>query len=160
MSRTTLWDRPSEAPEATGAEAALSGAYDTVVVGGGLTGLVTALLLARGGQSVLVVEADRLGGVTTRRSSAKVTALQGTKLSSIAQKHPPEVVEAYVRASVEGLDWLRGFCVDHGVTHRPRTAYTYATTDEGREQALDEHRVAGATGLGVRMEGDVDLPFP
>lgn len=159
MSRATLWSRPLEVPEVASGATTLSGAYDTVVVGGGLTGLVTALLLARGGQSVLVVEADRLGGVTTRRSSAKITALQGTKLSSVAQKHPREVVEAYVAANLEGLDWLRGFCADHDVTHRSRTAYTYATTAEGREQVLDEYRVAGATGLGVRLDSDVDLPF-
>ena len=44
--------------------------YDTVVAGAGLTGLVTALLLARSGQSVLVLEARHPGAVTTGNSTA------------------------------------------------------------------------------------------
>ncbi|NUS35064.1 MAG: FAD-binding oxidoreductase, partial [Pseudarthrobacter sp.] len=55
--------------------------YDTVVAGAGLTGLVTALLLARSGQNVLVLEARHPGAVTTGNTTAKVTLLQGTFLS-------------------------------------------------------------------------------
>ncbi|GAB3811562.1 NAD(P)/FAD-dependent oxidoreductase [Micromonospora zhanjiangensis] len=39
--------------------------YDTVVIGGGIAGLLTALRLARNGQAVAVVEADRLGSGAT-----------------------------------------------------------------------------------------------
>ncbi|GAB6858535.1 FAD-dependent oxidoreductase [Microbacterium xylanilyticum] len=55
-----------------------SGAHaDSVVVGGGLTGLVTALLLARAGMSVTVLEAHHVGALTTGRSTAKLSLLQG-----------------------------------------------------------------------------------
>jgi len=40
--------------------------FDTIVIGGGIAGLLTALRLARGGQAVALVEADQLGsGATT-----------------------------------------------------------------------------------------------
>ena len=44
--------------------------YNTVVAGAGLTGLVTALLLSRAGQRVLVLEARFPGAVTTGNTTA------------------------------------------------------------------------------------------
>ncbi|WP_328402020.1 FAD-dependent oxidoreductase [Nocardia sp. NBC_00403] len=47
--------------------------FDTVVIGGGLTGLVTALLLAESGVEVAVVEGRRLGPAGNASWSRPVT---------------------------------------------------------------------------------------
>jgi len=52
---------------------------DDVIVGGGITGLVTALLLARSERRVAVVESRFLGAGTTGNSTAKLSLLQGTQ---------------------------------------------------------------------------------
>ena len=61
--------------------------FDDVVVGAGLTGLTTGLLLARSGRRVVVLEARERGAVTTGRTTAKVSLLQGTKLSRMRRHH-------------------------------------------------------------------------
>src|SRR4051812_48174777 len=58
-------------------------AFDEVVVGAGLTGLVTAVLLARAGRGVAVVEARFVGAAATGNTTAKLSLLQGTHLQKI-----------------------------------------------------------------------------
>ena len=60
---------------------------DVVVVGAGITGLVTAVLLARAGRDVLVLEAHSAGAGATGNTTAKISLLQGLKLSKIVAKH-------------------------------------------------------------------------
>ncbi|WP_328404794.1 FAD-dependent oxidoreductase [Nocardia sp. NBC_00403] len=89
--------------------------FDHVVVGGGLTGVATALLLARDGAEVALVEARSLGAAATGNTTAKLSLLQGTHLSRIAQKHSEATLRAYVAANREGQQWLLQFCADHDV---------------------------------------------
>ena len=72
------------------------------VVGAGITGLMTALLLSRAGRSVTVLEAAELGAGTTGRSTAKVSVLQGTRLSAITDRHGIDIARRYVEANQEG----------------------------------------------------------
>lgn len=88
----SLWIERSQRPEAV--PMPRSGSYDVVVVGAGLTGLVTALLFARAGCSVAVVEGRRIGDGTTGHSTAKTSVLQGTRLSEIARRHGTETLRA------------------------------------------------------------------
>lgn len=60
MPLTSLWhDRHPRTTPSHPVE--VGGDVDTVVVGAGITGLTTALLLARSGQSVVVLEARHVG---------------------------------------------------------------------------------------------------
>ncbi len=159
MTLTSLWqDRhPRSIPPTI--ETDLEGETEVVVVGGGLTGLTTAVLLGRAGKAVTVLEARRIGDGTTGGSTAKISLLQGTQLSRIARRHPKETVASYVEANTEGQAWLARFCDDHGVATQRRPAFTYATTASGRRAAERELRVARAAGLEVEWQDELALPF-
>lgn len=111
--------------------------------------ITTALLLARAGCSVLVLEAHRVGSGTTGGSTAKLSLLQGTTLSRIARRHKAETVAQYVAANNEAFSWVDRYADEHGVARQERSAYTYATSESGQRAAERELRVAESAGLPV-----------
>ena len=135
-------------------------AVDDLVVGAGLTGLTSALLLARSGRRVAVVEARHVGAVATGNTTAKLSLLQGTKLSRMLRLQSTSVVRAYVEANLEGQQWLLRFCSDHDVPVQTRDAITYAATPSEISTARDEHEAAQKAGLDVRWVDALDVPFP
>lgn len=157
MALVSVWQdahprRPAAAP-------GIDGHVDVVVVGGGITGVTTALLLGRAGKSVLLLEARHLGAGTTGGSTAKISLLQGTQLSTISRQHAASVVNDYVAANTEAQAWLARFCDDHDVTTQVRPAYSYATSRDGSRSVEKEHTVAAEAGLPVTWVTESELPF-
>ena len=154
----SIWWRPGVVvPEGSGEP---GGRHDVVVVGAGLTGLVTGLLLAEAGRSVLLVEARRPGAVTTGRTTGKVSALQGTLLSSAVRAGRWHEVQAYVESTLRAQSWLRERAGALGATLDQRPAYTWADDARGDRSVAMEHQVALDLGLPVRLEESPDLPVP
>lgn len=158
MTLTSIWE--DRHPRTLIPAAEVDGAADVVVIGGGLTGLTTALLLGRAGRRVVVLEADRVGAGTTGRSTAKISLLQGTRLSQISYKHPESVVRQYVEGNHEAQAWLERFCDEHGVELQHRPAYTYANGSGGERQVRKEHEAAQRAGLPTEWVDEPGLPFP
>jgi glycine/D-amino acid oxidase-like deaminating enzyme/nitrite reductase/ring-hydroxylating ferredoxin subunit len=59
---------------------------DVLIVGGGLTGLTAAYLLARAGRSVAVLERERLGSMDSGHTSAHLTAVTDVGLTALEQR--------------------------------------------------------------------------
>lgn len=133
--------------------------FDEVIVGGGLTGLVTGLLFARAGRKVAIVEARFLGAVTTGNTTAKVTVLQGIQLQKIRKAMYPRIVQAYVDANRAAFDWLISYLGKCGVPVERKDAVTFAETADGAARVRTEYELAAAAGLDVRLEQDAGLPF-
>ncbi|HEX8582284.1 MAG TPA: FAD-binding oxidoreductase, partial [Acidimicrobiales bacterium] len=85
---------------------ALAGAtdVDVAVVGAGITGLTTALLLADSGASVLVVEAGRVSSGVTGYTTAKVTSLHGLTYDRLRSQHGAEKAGAYGQANQAAVE--------------------------------------------------------
>ena len=133
---------------------------DDLVVGAGLTGLTTALLLVRAGRRVAVVEARMVGAVATGNTTAKLSLLQGTRLSRILRHQSGRVGRAYVEANIEGMEWLLRFCGENGVQYQRRPAITYASDRSQVTSVRREHDAATRLGLEVEWRDSLDTPFP
>ncbi|MBJ7340370.1 FAD-dependent oxidoreductase [Mycolicibacterium sp.] len=158
---SSLWladhaETPNTSPEALSGEPSA----DVVVVGAGITGLITAVLLARAGKDVLVLEARTVGAGATGNTTAKISLLQGTKLSKIVSKHGPKLARQYLDGNREGQAWLLAHCEQQGIDVQREDAHTYAQSSDGLGAARAEFEAARAAGLGVEWVDDADVPFP
>ncbi|WP_460774587.1 FAD-dependent oxidoreductase [Microbacterium sp. GXF7504] len=158
---TSLW-RSDHRP-LSGTPLTDGSAHEVVVVGAGITGLATALLLAQDGRDVAVVEAADVAALATGANTGKVSLLQGTRLSSIRAHHSAELVRAYVDANRDGQEYIRAFAERAGVPFVRRTAYTYAHHAEGLpavEDEFDAAREAGLVDVRRARQGERDaVPF-
>lgn len=133
--------------------------FDTVVAGAGLTGITTALLLARTGHRVAVLEARTAGAVTTGNTTGKVSLLQGLVLSDIRHHHSDNVLRAYVDGNRAGQAWLLSWLDTNGIDYQRRDAFTYAGTDDGLAALRRELAACEAAGLDVGWSEPTGLPF-
>lgn len=159
--RTSLWLDTAPSHEAY---PALSGdrVFDVVVLGAGITGLTTALLLKRQGARVAVVEAGSVGAGATGANTAKVSALQSTLYSTVRSHRGTQAAEAYAAASTAAVEKVAELADAESIScdlHR-RPAYTYATDDEELRAVEREADAAQAAHLPAVLVDRTDLAFP
>lgn len=80
---------------------------DTLVIGGGLAGLTTALQLARGRQKVVVLEARSIGFGASGRNGGFVSAGYATGIEEIERMSDAKTADQLYRLSIEGVDFVR-----------------------------------------------------
>ena len=136
--------------------------FDVLVLGGGITGLTTALLLRRRGARVAVVEADRIGSGATGNNTAKVTALQGTLLSQVRSARGSAVAAAYAEHSLRGVELVAEIAAELDVdcALQRRAAFTVAATTSELRTVEREADAAREAGLPVEWTDRTDLPYP
>ena len=133
---------------------------DAAVIGGGITGLLTTHLLRREGVSVVLLEADRMGGGQTSGTTAKLTAQHGLKYHSLIQNIGIKAAGQYAQANLEAVKRLRRLVQEWEIDcdFQDCTAYLYT---QGPPAALvAEYNACRRLGMDVFLTKDIQLPFP
>src|SRR5436190_8667351 len=104
---------------------------DVAILGGGIVGLTTALLLKREGARVAVVEAAGVGRGITGCTTAKVSALQSTIYSIIRDRHGEETAAVYGSATLEAVEKVASLVAGEriGCDLERAPAFTYAADE-------------------------------
>lgn len=131
---------------------------DTLIIGGGITGLLCAYYLQKQGEDCLVLEADRIGGGTTAHTTAKITAQHGLIYHKLLSRHGETVARGYYDANTDAIAEYRRLAQDINCDFTTADNYIYSCNRAGiidRElEALDK------LGRPAALAEDLPLPFP
>ena len=126
---------------------------DVAVLGGGIVGISTALLLKRAGMTVAVVEADRVGAGVTGHTTAKLSSLHGLTYDGLSSNFGEDGARAYGEANQAGIEQVAQWVEEEGIDcdFRRKPNYTYVTSRD----RLRRHREGGRGGAARRAAGVV-----
>src|SRR5688572_23943890 len=138
---------------------------DVAVVGGGMTGLTAAYLLAAAGKSVAVLERGRCAQAETGHTSAHLTMVTDTRLpdlvSRVGHTHAQAVWDAGLAALAQvdsvvrehaidcGFEWVDGFL------HAPAERTGSESADAEAQQLAEEARLTSDLGFDAEFVASV-----
>ena len=136
-------------------------AVDTVVVGGGIAGISIAHMLKEKGQTVALIEKDRIVEGTTGNTTAKVTSLHGITYTKLLKRFGEPGAHLYGEANEAAISKIEEIIgrYDINCDFSRLSAYTYAQTQGDTEKVRQEAEAARRAGLPASFVENVPLPY-
>jgi glycine/D-amino acid oxidase-like deaminating enzyme/nitrite reductase/ring-hydroxylating ferredoxin subunit len=133
---------------------------DVTVVGGGITGITTAVLLKRAGYAVAVIEGDRICRGVTGHTTAKITSLHRLIYAELIDRFGSRQAQQYAEANQAAIETIASNVREHDIpcSFERKSAYTYAESEESRDLVAAEADAARSLGLPATFTEDVPLP--
>lgn len=124
-------------------------------------GLTTALRLCEMGRRVILIEAMRIGGQVTGRSTAKITTQHGLIYRHLLDTNGLDIAQRYAHANSVGAacirDWIRDYRISCDFERKPAYAYTASQSRIADIEA--EAEAARQLGLRADVVRPAPLPF-
>ena len=159
--RTSLWQFNMPAYPSP-ASAPPKEPVDVLIVGGGITGITTALLLQLSGKQCVVAEAKTLCFGTTGGTTAHLNTLLDHPYNEISSKFGENNAQLMAKAAKEALQLIRTnietYNIDCGFEEQE--GYMFAQ-NEKQEKELEEIRIATEkVGVPIQYTNEIPIPVP
>lgn len=157
---TSLWQDHISPYQPT--TAVSTGHYDVIIIGGGITGISTALLLQEVGKKCLVLEARNLCFGTTGGTTAHLNTLLDTPYTTIARNFGEENAVQVANAAHEAIELIstniKRYLID--CEFREANAYLFARDKKQEKELEDIRKASEAAGLNIRYTSRIPVPIP
>ncbi|MCL2772725.1 MAG: FAD-dependent oxidoreductase [Oscillospiraceae bacterium] len=122
----------------------------TLIVGGGMAGVLCAHFLHHAGADYMLAEADRIGMGITKNTTAKITAQHGLIYDKLIRQASFEKAQMYLSANLHAVDEFKKMCSDMNIDCRfeEQQSYVYSIDDA----AKIEKEIAALQKLGYTAE--------
>lgn len=141
-------------------ESDLDQLYDVAVVGGGITGISTALKLQQAGKRCILLEAANIGFGTTGGTTAHLNDFFDTTFKEAISDFGQDNAQLFADTGQEAISIIQSNIHQFGIDcdFERKTAYLFALDEEQQKQLKDI--VEGASEVGHKMTYVEDIPFP
>ena len=131
-----------------------------VIIGAGLTGILTAYYLKQAGIRAVVLETDRIGSGQTKNTTAKITSQHNLVYSRLIRTFGHRMAEHYASANEAAIGEYERLVLEKGIdcdfVRHPACLYSCT----GAELLKREAEAAQSLGIKASFGTDCELPFP
>lgn len=160
MPTTSIWTAPRHEPHP---ELRDDLDIDVAIVGAGITGLTAAILLARAGRSVVVLEGQSIGDGVTGNTTAHLTQVIDKRYAQIESSFGIETARAVARSSNEAITRIEAFANETpgacGFVRLPGYLYVDRNDSEDIRELDEELAAAARAGLDVHDVSVLPVAF-
>lgn len=123
---------------------------DTLIIGGGMTGLLCGHFLNQQGRDYILIEQNRIASHTTAGTTAKITTQHGLIYSNLLRYQGKEIAQGYYLANKEALERLQRLAQNIECDYEERTNLIYEMDSQvAIEDELNTLHEIGAKGIYV-----------
>ncbi len=157
----SLW-QDSIQPYRSGTKAGTRQLYDVVIVGGGITGVSTALLLQESGKKCLLLEAANLCFGTTGGTTAHLNTLLDVPYSDISKNFGKEAAKIVADATKDGIQLIRNHIKQYNIDcgFSDANGYLYAQDDKQEDELEKILKASKEAGITIDYCDDIPVPCP
>lgn len=124
---TSLWSKTAQIASFPSLEG--NCCTDTLIIGGGLAGVLCAYYLRKAGVDCLLVEENTLGSGTTCNTTAKITAQHGLIYHKLIDQYGEEAAGHYLRSNLEAVGHYRSLCQNMDCDFSQEDSCVYSRSD-------------------------------
>ena len=146
-------------PAIGGREGWLPKKCEVAVIGGGLTGILTAYALRRAGVEAIVLDAHEIGYGQSGASTGKITLAGGLVYHALLTERGPDMAWAWAEAQSRALEDYRRIILNERILCDYMTLPAVLYTRRSPERLEAEANAARALGLRVERRRRTSLPF-
>ncbi len=131
---------------------------DVAILGGGIAGITTAKLLKDAGNTVAVIESDRIVKDVTAGTTAKITmGTYNILLSNLGKIKAQAIANVNIKAFNKMVEIIKNNNINCDFHRLP--LYIYTESQEKANETLEEFKAAKQLGLPVSYIEELPLPF-
>lgn len=130
---------------------------DVIVVGGGMTGILTAWQLEQAGVHAVVLEADQIGGGQTKNTTAKITSQHGMFCRTFLEKKGEETARKYLQANQAAVEEYKRIIREKNIDCDLTECDSYAYSSD-MDKLKQETEAARRLGIHVAYEEQIEIP--
>jgi glycine/D-amino acid oxidase-like deaminating enzyme/nitrite reductase/ring-hydroxylating ferredoxin subunit len=134
---------------------------DVLIIGGGITGVTLAVLLAEQGRDVVLLEADEIGSGATGNSTGNLYETTSQGIASVARTWGAEIAQRVLAERWSAVDFIEARC-----RHMPEAGFRrcdlvqYAQSSDQQDTIDREIEALSEAGARVEKTGSVPPALP